>query len=130
MKTVRIVLLCVAVLALGAAAGASVVWRMTSTEATQAIASAAAAGVGTKTYILNAVRNGETVKAAQMLETSLDSDLVTLGVVPDTMLDPATKRAIARAAAYRAKYPYKSGEPIVAEAVARILGEHAQAGAK
>jgi hypothetical protein len=103
---------------------------MTSAKATQALAHSATAGVGTNTRILSAVRQGNTAEAALLLETSLDSDLVVLGLLPDTVLDPATKRAIARAAAYRAQYPHKSGEPIVAEAVARILAEHAKAGAK
>jgi Flp pilus assembly protein CpaB len=130
MKTAHILLACVVVFVLGATAGATVAWRMKSAETVNAIAQSAAAGVGTKTYVLSAVRKGDMPEATALLETSLDSDLVTLGLVPDSVLDSATKRAIARAAAYRAMYPYKSGEPLVAEAVARVLAEHAEAGAK
>jgi hypothetical protein len=130
MKRAHTVLLCVAVFVLGAAAGGAFVWRITSNDATHAIAQSAAAGVGSTTYILNAVRKNDMAEAVQMLEISLDSNLVTLGLVPDAMLDPATKRSIARAAAYRATYPHKSGEPLVAEAVAKVLAEHAEASAK
>jgi hypothetical protein len=126
MKTSGIVLLCATTLVLGVVAGAATVWSFGTTAVMQSNAHAAAAGVGGKTYVLNALRTGETAKASEMLETLLDGDLVTLSVLPEASFDPGMKSAVARAAAYRAQHPYKSNEPIVAEAVARVLAEHAK----
>jgi hypothetical protein len=126
MKTLGIVLLCATTLVLGVVAGAAVVWGFGTNAVMHNNALAAAAGVGSKTYMLNALRTGETAKATEMLESLLDGDLVTLSVLPEDSFDQHMKSAVAKAAAYRAQYPYKSNEPIVAEAVSRVLTQHAK----
>jgi hypothetical protein len=111
---------------LGVVAGAAVVLSFGTNAVMHNNALAAAAGVGSKTYVLDALRTGETAKATEMLETMLDGDLVTLSVLPEDSLDPSMKQAVAKAAAYRARHPYKSSEPIVAEAISRVLAQHAK----
>ena len=124
MTNTRIVLICSGVFIAGVAVGGGVIWAMTERATAQAIANDAAAGVGGKVLVLKALRGGDASKASAMLESMLDSDLVTLGLVPDATINPPMKRAIARAADYRTEHPYKSGDPIVDPAVSDVLSKH------
>jgi len=121
MTTTRIALLCSGVFAVGAVVGGGVAWMKTSLSTEQAIAYSAAAGIGGKLFVLEALRGGDTSKASAMLESMLDSDLVALNLVPDTTINPPMKRVIGRAADYRVRYPYKSGDPVIDSAVSDIL---------
>ena len=103
---------------------AGAIWVMTERATAQAIANDAAAGVGGKVPVLKALRDGDMSKASAMLESMLDSDLVTLGLVPEATISPPMKRAIARASDYRAEHPYKSGDPVVDPAVSEVLAKH------
>ena len=124
MTNTRVVLICTAVFVAGVAVGAAAIWVMTERATAQAIANDAAAGVGGKVPVLKALRDGDALKASAMLESLLDSDLVTLSLVPETTINPTMKRAIARAADYRAEHPYKSGDPVVDPAISDVLAKH------
>ena len=118
------VLVCSGVFAVGAAIGGGAIWMMTAHSSEQAIAYDAAAGVGGKIFVLEALRGGDTSKASAMLESMLDSDLVALDLVPETTINPPMRRVIGRAADYRTRYPYKSGDPVVESAVSDILSKY------
>jgi hypothetical protein len=121
----RIAIVCSIVLVIGLLAGGSVVaWFYSHFLLTQSLATSAAAGVGSKVAILKSLKAAESDKAAVLLETELDGDLVILGLVPESTIDERMSRAIARAADYRAAYPYKSGDRVVDSAVSEVLTKH------
>ena len=124
MTTTRIVLACCGVFAAGATIGGGAIWMTTSLSTGQAIAYNAAAGIGGKIFVLEALRGGDSSKASAMLESMLDSDLVVLNLVPETTINPPMKRVVGRAADYRVRYPYKSGDPVVDSAVSDILSKY------
>ena len=124
MTNTRVLLICSGAFIAGVAVGGGAIWAMTERATAQAIANDAAAGVGGKVLVLKSLRDGDAPKASEMLESMLDSDLVTLGLVPEATINPPMVRAIARAADYRSGHPYNSGDPVVDSAVSDILSKY------
>jgi len=113
---------CFSCLALGAALGAlgpGVFGTRAASE--RALTANAAAGVGSKTALLQLLRSGQSNDAIALVETLLDSDLVVLGLVDATNIGADERRAIERAAAYRLLNPRKSNDPIVDAAVEKVF---------
>jgi hypothetical protein len=104
--------------------GGAAAWLYPSARSTEALANAAAAGLGNKLAVLESLRRGDSTNAVTLLETHLDGELVILGLLPDSAIDPRMSRAIARAAEYRSRFPYRTNDPTVDSAVAAILAKH------
>lgn len=85
------------------------------------VRSAATSGAVVKVTVLSALRSGEAEKAAHLLESLLDGDIVTLGTLRRSSRDANLERAVEMAAVYRRKYPYQSGALEVDKAVKDIL---------
>jgi len=104
--------------------GSAVAWFYSHFLLAQSLATSAAAGVGNKVAILKSLKAGDSREVSDLLEIELDSDLIVLGLVPESTIDERMSRAIARAAEYRTTSPYKSGDPQVDSAVASVLSKH------
>jgi hypothetical protein len=121
MKRVGVIAIGVGALAAGVVMGFVAASRMQVSESVRAIATAAAAGAGTKVFVLEQLRSGNDTRAISMLETSLDSDLVTIGLVPESATEATIGGVVRRVARYRTDNPYRSGDPVVDNAVSAVL---------
>jgi len=125
MSKLRIAIVCTIVVVVSlVAGGGSTAWFYGHFVLPQSLATSAAAGVGNKVAILKALKAGDSAKVVALLETELNGNLVVLNLVPPSTIDERMSRAIARAAEYRAAYPYKSGDPVVESAVSDVLSRH------
>ena len=130
MPRAGLVALSVAAFVVGASVAGAGVWLLTKHSTTDAVAQAASAGLGNKLRVLDALRKGDTNAAIAALEIQLDSDLVVLGLVPESALGPATKRAIGRAATYRIRYPHSSGDATIDSAVKDAMSKRSATGSE
>lgn len=112
------------------AGGGLAAWFCDRLVMSRQLSASAASGVGNKVAVLRAVRAGDTSGAVLVLESALDGDLVILGLLPDSVIDPPTGRILSRAATYREKHPYKSGDTEVDMAISDLLQKYKTAGAE
>jgi hypothetical protein len=121
MKRGAVIVISLGAFAAGIAVGVFVAWRVNESSSAHALATAGAAGAGVKVFVLEHVRLGNGTRAASLLETSLDSDLVTIGLTPQSATDPTIRGIVRRVAQYRTDNPHKSGDAIVDDAVSAVL---------
>jgi len=84
----------------------------------------AAAGVSTKVHILEGIRNNDLLRSTEMLESLLDSDLITLDAMlseQSNFAEDSVLRSLRRAKEYRDKYPRKTEYAEIDQSVNRVL---------
>ena len=111
-----------AIFAIGLGAGVIYGSRRAADRASQASAIAAAASAGGKVVALERLRSGDVARTISLLETTLDSDLVTIGLTQG-LNDPTVRGVVERVARYREDNPHKSGDAVVDEAVGDLLSK-------
>ena len=123
MNKIAVVLIATATFVVGAiVGGVAVAWFYSSVLMEPGLRSAATAGASVKLAVLTSIRAGETEKATNLLESLLDVDILTLGVLrEETKRDETVERAVGRAAEYRKSHPYRSGQAEVDQRVERVL---------
>ena len=86
--------------------------------------------VDTQTHvsILNNLRDGETQKAIELLETTLDGKIVSLQTSEENTqkTNEAVAKAIQMAREYRTKHPQHTQYPEVDEMVSKVLNQNAK----
>jgi len=124
MSKIRVVLISSATFVAGAVCGGlAVAWFLNAVFMEPSVKYAASAGVATKVTVLDALRAGETEKATTLLEGLLDGDILTLSMLESAKQDETVKRVVSRAAEYRYKNPYRSGNAEVDRMVQRTLSQ-------
>jgi len=124
MSRAKVILLASGTLIVGLAIGAAGGIWFSSTMFGGFGAITAAAGVSTKVHILEGIRSNDLPRSTEMLESLLDSDLITL----DAMLseqsynaEDSILRSIRRAKEYRDKHPRNTEYSEIDQSVNRIL---------
>ena len=126
MAKIGVVLVATATFVAGAIAGGLAVgWFINAAVIEPSTKWAATAGVSTKVTVLASIRSGEIEKARDLLESLLDGDIITLGMVQGSKRDEDVERAVARAAEYREKHPHSSGYAEADQTVQQILSGRA-----
>ena len=129
MTRARTAVLALAVFVAGVGVGGGLAaWFYDQFVMSRHLSASAASGVGNKVALLRAVRAGDTKQAVQLLEIGLDGDLVVLGLLPRSVIDAPTSRILSRAATYREKHPYKSGDAEVDVAIEALLEKYKTTG--
>ena len=119
MSRSRIFLLCSVCLLCGVASGGIVVaWMFNEFLAVPSYSLAASASAREKVATLQLLRDGKSEKALSLLEAQLDGELVKLSVLP---ISSSQSDVIQRVKDYRSKFPHRSGEESVDNAVAGLL---------
>jgi hypothetical protein len=110
--------------AFGALAGGwAMTWALGEFMLQPTATSQASSAAAVRVSALTLMRDGKFEDAAALLETMLDGDLISLGAAPKGKIDKQTADVIRRAAEYRGKFPRKSGDKNVDEAVDALLSQ-------
>jgi len=122
-KSVAVVVI-IASFILGAFVGGYALSTFSSTFALQSFYNSAAAHTNMTLAILDRLRNNKVKDAIELLETSLDGDIITFkGYVqlPTGRKDKNISRVIQRAKDYRSEYPRTTDHPDIDNAVKQIF---------
>lgn len=118
-------LLAFTTLMIGAIAGGWTVGWIQARITTHWAGVSSAAEASTTVWTLERLRSGNTTKAVELLESKLDGALIGLGAslssTPESRRDPALIKTLQSAREYRARFPRKTENPEIDEAVARVF---------